>query len=102
MVDARDFGEGQTDVFALTLVWKRDLHRLGQLISKLAIADSAEALLWLEGLQRYGRLMTTLATTARGNPRWSELQHAASKLRLELAERAARAEVEAQRHVATE
>ena len=96
MVNARDYGQGQTDVFALTLVWKRDLHRLGQLISKLAIADSAEALLWLEGLQRYGRLMTTLATTDRGDPRWHTLQHDAAMLTHELADRAARAEVEAQ------
>jgi len=73
MVDARDYGGDKTPIFALTSRWLRDLNHLG-------------------GLER------ELANTDRGNPRWSELQHAASKLRLELAERAARAEVEAQRH----
>ena len=77
MVDARDYGGDKTPIFALTSRWLRQLNRLG-------------------GLER------ELASTDRGNPRWSKLQHAASALRLELASRAATAEVEAGRHVATE
>jgi len=73
MVNARDFGGDKTPLAVLTSRWLRDLNRLG-------------------GLER------ELASTDRGNPRWSKLQHAASALRLELADRAARAEVEAQRH----
>jgi len=80
MVNARDYGHGQTDIFAKTLVWKRDLHRYGQLAAKLVIADSAEVLLWLDGLNRYGQMCRELATTARGNPRWHTLQHEAAML----------------------
>jgi len=72
MVDARDYGGDKTPIFALTSRWLRDLNHLG-------------------GLER------ELANTDRGNPRWSELQHNASTLRLGLAERAARAEVAAQK-----
>jgi len=73
MVRASDFGKGQSALFAKTLVWRRELHRLGQL---------------------YGEL----ATTDRGNPRWHTLQHDVAMLAHELAERAARAELEAQRY----
>jgi len=73
MVNARDYGQGQTDIFALTLVWRTELARL-------------------RGLER------ELATTDRGDPRWHTLQHDAAMLAHSLAERAAKAEVEAQRH----
>jgi len=73
MVNARDFGNGQTELFGLTLVWRGQLERLR-------------------------RLERELATTDRGNPCWHELQHDAAMLAHELAERAAKAEVEAQRH----
>ena len=72
MVRAANFGNGQTDLFAKTLVWRGDLHRLGRL---------------------YGEL----ATTDRGNPRWHELQNDAAMLAHSLAERAAQAEVEAEK-----
>jgi len=71
MARAADFSPGKTDLFAKTLVWRGDLHRLGRL---------------------YGEL----ATTDRGNPRWHELQNDAAMLAHELAERGARAEVDAQ------
>ena len=73
MVRAADFGNGQTDLFAQTLVWRRELYRLGRL---------------------YGEL----ATTDRGNPRWHKLQNDAAMLAHKLAERAARAELDAQRY----
>ena len=73
MANARDFGNGKTDLFAKTLGWRGDLHRLGRL---------------------YGEL----ATTDRGNPRWQGLQNDAAMLAHKLAERAARAELDAQRY----
>ena len=73
MVNARDFGKGQSALFAQTLVWRRELYRLGRL---------------------YGEL----ATTDRGNPRWHKLQNDAAMLAHELAERGAQAEVDAQRY----
>ena len=73
MVRATDFGPGKTDLFAKTLMWRGDLHRLGRL---------------------YGEL----ATTDRGNPRWHELQNDAAMLAHKLADRGARAEVDAQRY----
>jgi len=73
MVRATNFGKGQADLFAKTLVWRRDLHRLGRLYGELATAD-------------------------RGNPRWHELQNDAAMLAHTLAERGARAELDAQRY----
>ena len=73
MVRAANFGKGQTDLFAQTLVWRRELYRLGRL---------------------YGEL----ATTDRGNPHWHELQNDTAMLAHELADRGARAEVDAQRY----
>jgi len=77
MVNARDFKPGQSAIFARTLMWRRDLHR-------------------------YGQMCRELGDTDRGNPRWHELQSECAQLRHELASRAATAEVEAGRHVATE
>jgi len=73
MANARDFGPGKTDIFALTLVWRRELNRLGRL---------------------YGEL----ATTDRGDPRWHKLQQDTAMLAHELAERGARAEFDARRY----
>jgi len=72
VVNPRDFGGGQSAIWRKTLVWRRELRE-------------------------YGQMMTELATTDRGNPRWHKLLHDTSMLAHNLAQRGARAEVEAEK-----
>ena len=73
MVNARDFGNGQTALFAKTLVWREDLRRYGQMCVKM------------------GALRP-------GCTEWRRLDEEVAILAYELAKRAARAEVDAQRY----
>jgi len=97
MPNPRNFGNGQSAFWRKTLVWRTALDSLEKLLVRLANVDRAEALLWLDNLDRYGHLVIDWATTDRGNPRWHKLLHDTSMLAHNLAQRGARAEVEAEK-----
>jgi len=73
MVRAADFGKGQTDIFALTLVWQGDLAR-------------------------YGKMCAAMGDFRRGSTEWHRLDVASATLAYELAVRIAKLELDAQRY----
>jgi len=73
MVRVANFGEGKSALFGLTLVWRGELAR-------------------------YGKLCSEMGALRRGSTEWQELHEEVAMLAHKLADRGARAELDAQRY----